>query len=190
MSIHGFEDQQRKVIEFFFNPADFGLYRYKDLLLAEPNYEEARAKSNMPASSSSSTDPPSAKAQSIPKRLQNRPMSKMAAKQSKLRMEAQHYLTCIYKRVAGFFWISFFNPATGVTKVGDFAPGTRYTHLYARARSLFEVPGNKKNESLIIWCPYRKWVMEAPANALVHERFNGKTFYVKLTPARNSFVFF
>ena len=39
------------------------------------------ANSSMPASSSSSTDPPSAEAQSIPKRLQNRPMSKMATKQ-------------------------------------------------------------------------------------------------------------
>ncbi len=107
-----------------------------------------------------------------------------------IRMEARHYLTCIYKRVAGFFWISFFNPATGVTKVGDFAPGTRYTHLYARARSLFDVPGNKKNEPLMIWCPYRKWVMEAPGHALVHEMFNGKTFYIKLTPAENNFVFF
>ena len=59
---------------------------------------------------------------------------------------------------------------------------------------MFEVPGNKKNESLMIWCPYSKWVMEAPENALVHKRFNCKTFYVKLTPAKlnpapNHFVF-
>ena len=55
---------------------------------------------------------------------------------------------------------------------------------------MFEVPGNKKNESLMIWCPYSKWVMEAPGHALVYEMFNGKTFYIKLIPAENNFVFF
>ena len=109
-----------KLSSSFFNPAEFGLYRYKDLPLAE-----ATANSSMPASSSSSTDPPAAKAQSIQqpasssssadppaakaqsisKRFQNRPMSRMAAKQSTLRMEARQYLTRLYKRAAGSFWI-------------------------------------------------------------------------------------
>ena len=146
--------------------------------LLEPHHSCTwQPRASMPASSSSSTDPPAAKAQSIPKRLQNRPMSKLAAKQTRHRMEARHYLTCLYKRVAGFFWISFFNPTTGVTKVGKFGPGTLYSHLYADVRSMFGVQKGPPM-SMRIWDPYSKWVMTAPGQARLNNVvFGGMTLY-------------
>ena len=135
-----------------------------------------------PASSSSSTDPPAANAQSIPKRLQNCKMSKMALKQSRLRMETRDYLSFLYRRSAGLktsekpFSISFFNPVTGVTKLVAFGPGTLYTHLYTEVRSLLGVQKGSPM-SMRIWDPYYKWVMTAPGRSNLHHSFDGKTFY-------------
>ena len=53
----------------------------------------------------------------IPKRLQNNKMSKMALNQSRLRMETREYLSCLYRRAAGFFWISFPGLQLGLPKL-------------------------------------------------------------------------
>ena len=60
----------------------------------------------------------------------------------------------------------FFNPATGVTKVGQFGPGTLYSHLYADVRSMFGVQKGSPM-SMRIWEPCNKWVMTAPGQARV-----------------------
>ena len=117
----------------------------------------------------------------IPKRLQNNKMSEMALSQSRLRMETREYLSCLYMRAAalkeGQFSISFFNPATGVTKVGQFGPGTLYSHLYADVRSMFGVPKGSPM-SMRIWEPYNKWEMIAPGQARVNNvLFGGMTLY-------------